>query len=47
VAVTAGSVLGEMTNATLVVLGALLGQETQVTVSGSFELSVRPVCSKW
>ena len=46
-AVTAGSVLGEMANATLVVLGALLGQETQVTMSGSFELSVRPVCSKW
>jgi hypothetical protein len=35
-------VLGERTNATSVVLGTLLGQETQTTTSGSFEFSVRP-----
>ena len=37
-----GLVMGEGPDATRMVLGALLGQETQVTVAGSFELSVRP-----
>lgn len=36
-------VLGEGADATGVVLGALLGQETQVAVTGSFELAVGPV----
>mmetsp|Transcript_11480 Transcript_11480/g.29051 ORF Transcript_11480/g.29051 Transcript_11480/m.29051 type:complete len:266 (+) Transcript_11480:1804-2601(+) len=34
-------VLGEGSDLTRVLLGALLGQETQVTLSGCFELSVR------
>ena len=34
-------VLGERTDATRVVLGALLGEEPKVTVPGGFELTVR------
>jgi hypothetical protein len=37
-----GVVLREGSNLTRVLLGTLLGQETQVTLSGCFELSVRP-----
>lgn len=46
VAVRVGAILWEMAHTALVVLGSLLGQETQVTMSRSFELTVRPVCSK-
>jgi hypothetical protein len=35
-------ILREGTNATGMALGTLLGQETQVTTSWSFEFSVRP-----
>ncbi len=38
-----GIVLGEGSDLTRVLLGTLLGQETQVTLSGCFELSVGPV----
>ena len=38
-----GVVLGEGSDLTRVLLGTLLGQESQVTLSGCFELSVRPV----
>jgi hypothetical protein len=37
-----GVVLGEGSDLTEMLLGTLLGQETQVTVSGCFEFSVRP-----
>ena len=36
-------VMGKGANATRMVLGTLLGQETQTTVAGSFKLTVRPV----
>ena len=37
-----GVILGEGSDLTGMLLGTLLGQETQVTVSGCFEFSVRP-----
>jgi hypothetical protein len=37
---------GEGTDATSVTLGTLLGQETQTTMAGCFEFSVRPVVKK-
>jgi hypothetical protein len=36
-------VMGKRTNATRMVLGTLLGQETKGTVAGSFEFTVRPI----
>ena len=41
-----GMVPGERTNTTSVTLGTLLGQETQTTMAGCFEFSVRPVIKK-
>lgn len=37
-----GVVMGEGADATRMVLGALLGEETQVSLTGSFKLAVRP-----
>jgi hypothetical protein len=37
-----GVIPGERADATTVVLGTLLGQETQTSVTGSFELTMRP-----
>jgi hypothetical protein len=40
-----GLVLGVGSDLTRVLLGSLLGEETQVTLSGCFKFSVRPVCA--
>jgi hypothetical protein len=40
-------VMGKRTNATRMVLGTLLGQETQTTMAGSFEFTVRPVIGRY
>lgn len=40
-------ILGEGAHTSLMTLGTLLGEESKISVTGGFELTVRPITSSW